>query len=138
MAENPLDPSSATEDRIRLRAYHMWEADGRPDGRHDEYWERARELQGMADSSGAGEMPNPMTQPGEPGAPVVEEAKLQENLGEFPYGSLTDQGDRAEMPVVPDRAETARPAETTQETAQGTAQAASAKKSPSGKPNKKR
>ena len=30
--------------RIRERAYLLWEAEGRPDGRADEYWHRAREL----------------------------------------------------------------------------------------------
>jgi hypothetical protein len=28
---------------IQLRAYLMWEMEGRPDGRADEYWHRARE-----------------------------------------------------------------------------------------------
>jgi len=33
------------EDEIRRRAYELWEADGRPDGRDEEYWHRAeREL----------------------------------------------------------------------------------------------
>ncbi len=31
------------ERRIQLRAYLMWEMEGRPDGRADEYWHRARE-----------------------------------------------------------------------------------------------
>jgi hypothetical protein len=32
------------ERRIRERAYLLWEAEGRPDGRADEYWHRARGL----------------------------------------------------------------------------------------------
>ena len=32
------------EQRIRERAYSMWEADGRPDGRAEQYWNRAQEL----------------------------------------------------------------------------------------------
>lgn len=31
------------EDRIRECAYHMWEASGRPAGRDQEFWYRARE-----------------------------------------------------------------------------------------------
>jgi hypothetical protein len=31
------------ERRIQLLAYLMWESEGRPDGRADEYWHRARE-----------------------------------------------------------------------------------------------
>jgi hypothetical protein len=32
------------EDRIRERAYHLWEASGRPSGREVEFWHRAREM----------------------------------------------------------------------------------------------
>ena len=32
------------EQRIRERAYHLWEVEGRPAGREDEYWNRAQEL----------------------------------------------------------------------------------------------
>jgi hypothetical protein len=32
-----------TEDHIRVRAYHLWEANGRPDGRDLEFWEQARQ-----------------------------------------------------------------------------------------------
>ena len=32
------------ERRIRDRAYLLWEAEGKPDGRADEHWHRAREL----------------------------------------------------------------------------------------------
>jgi hypothetical protein len=31
-------------ERIRARAYELWESDGGPDGRDDEYWEKARTL----------------------------------------------------------------------------------------------
>lgn len=31
------------KDEIRRRAYRIWEAEGRPPGKHDEYWRRARE-----------------------------------------------------------------------------------------------
>lgn len=30
------------EDAIRRRAYRIWEAEGRPPGRYDEHWARAR------------------------------------------------------------------------------------------------
>ncbi len=44
--EKPADgePASHTERRIRDRAHALWEAEGRQDGRADEYWKRAREL----------------------------------------------------------------------------------------------
>ncbi|WP_309086626.1 DUF2934 domain-containing protein [Chelativorans sp.] len=31
-------------ERIRQRAYELWEAEGRQEGRTDEYWKRAEEL----------------------------------------------------------------------------------------------
>ena len=38
----PADSASlVSEDAIRQRAYFMWEADGRPDGKHDHYWAAA-------------------------------------------------------------------------------------------------
>ena len=37
------DVKQDVEQRIRERAYLLWEMEGRPDGREDEYWHRARE-----------------------------------------------------------------------------------------------
>ena len=87
------------EQRIRERAYHLWEADGCPHGRDAEYWERARALLAIEDNPGAGQLPNPMTRPdriGPMGEPI-EEAAIQENYGETP-GRFTDQGDREQVP----------------------------------------
>ena len=36
------EPEKTIEDRVRERAYDLWERDGRPDGRADEYWQQAR------------------------------------------------------------------------------------------------
>jgi hypothetical protein len=90
MTTNPLDDSDeAHQQRIRERAYHLWESEGRPTGRETEYWERARELVGIEESPGAGQIPVREE--------VPEEASIQENLGEFP-GRFTDQGERAATP----------------------------------------
>jgi Protein of unknown function (DUF2934) len=35
---------AALKEKIRDTAYRLWEEDGRPDGRSDEYWHRARQL----------------------------------------------------------------------------------------------
>ena len=32
------------EELIRQRAYLLWDLEGRPEGRDEEYWHRAREL----------------------------------------------------------------------------------------------
>ncbi len=95
--ENPLAPSPEYEQRMRERAYHLWEADGCPCGNADEYWERARELEAMAASAGAGLLP--IKQPD-----VVDEADLQDNLGEFPDRSA-DQGERRQTPSRKSRRE---------------------------------
>ena len=40
---NPLADGDR-EERIRQRAYQLWEEDGAPERRAEEYWHRAREL----------------------------------------------------------------------------------------------
>jgi hypothetical protein len=40
-----IEPMTGTlDDRIRERAYHIWEASGRPSGRDEEFWQRACEM----------------------------------------------------------------------------------------------
>jgi hypothetical protein len=56
MSNNPLEDDPARDARIREVAYHLWEADGCPHHRDLEYWERARELVGMEESRGAGQI----------------------------------------------------------------------------------
>jgi hypothetical protein len=97
MTDSKLEPDPGRDARIRERAYHLWEADGRPHGRDAEYWERAEELTAIEDSRGAGQLPNPLSQNAPIPGVTVEEAQIQENYGEFP-GALTDQGDRAQTP----------------------------------------
>lgn len=97
------------EAAIRKHAERMWREDGSPPGRLDEYLERARELQAMVDHPGVGRLPNPMTahhgeiEPEQP----IEEAELQNNLGEFP-SLLTDQGERLATPMTRKAARRAR------------------------------
>jgi len=98
MARNPLVTDRAREQRVRERAYHLWEADGKPHGRDVEYWERARQLVGMEESAGSGLLPNPQTTPNSPRETGIEEAELQENLGEFP-DRLADQGEVKPTPT---------------------------------------
>ncbi len=46
------------DERVRLRAYHLWEQDGRPHGRNDEYWQFAlRQIQ--EEEQDAAVMPDP-------------------------------------------------------------------------------
>jgi len=93
--ENPLAPPTERQvERQRQRAYHLWLQDGCPDGRADDYWERAGELLAMQDHPDAA-----LISPDQPERP--DEAALQDNLGEFP-DRFTDQGDRRETPMTRD------------------------------------
>lgn len=61
--------SSHREEQIRQRAYELWEAEGRPEGRHYEHWERAaREIEaeegGSADDAEIPEMPEDFPEAG--------------------------------------------------------------------------
>jgi hypothetical protein len=42
--ENNSEPHSEWEQRIRERAYALWDQEGGAPGRADEYWRRAQEL----------------------------------------------------------------------------------------------
>jgi hypothetical protein len=43
------EPEQSFEERVRRRAYELWEEAGRPPGRADDYWRQARvELEGKA------------------------------------------------------------------------------------------
>ncbi len=92
---NPLAPPSAAQiERIRERAYHLWQEDGCPHGRDTEYWIRAEELLAMADyPSGTVPVDTPR------GDEVIDEAELQDNLGEFP-GLQADQGEDQPTPMA--------------------------------------
>jgi hypothetical protein len=104
---NPLSVDPEHEHRVRERAYLLWEADGKPHGHDVEYWERARELIGMEESAGSGLLPNPMAPGASQHVAGVEEAEIQENLGEFP-DRLADQGEVRPTPA-PKRKGRAKP-----------------------------
>jgi hypothetical protein len=104
---NPLSFDPDREQRIRERAYYLWESEGKPHGRDVEYWERARELVGMEESAGSALLPNPMTAPESPRQTGIEEADIQQNLGEFP-DRLADQGE-VQVTPAPRKRSRARP-----------------------------
>lgn len=81
--------------RIEKRARSLWEAEGRPSGKADDYREKARLLIGMEDN------PNAATEPVPRSAAEVRNAEVEpieavENQGEFP--TLTDQGEERTAP----------------------------------------
>lgn len=101
MTHNPLDDDDKEyQHRVSQRAYHLWKSEGELHGHDQEYWERAKELIGMEESAGSGQLPNPMTVPGNDPSrtTIVEESSIQENLGEFP--GRVDQGDEQPYPTA--------------------------------------
>lgn len=86
-----------TNERIRQRAYRLWQEEGGPEGREAIHWEKARELVAIEDNQMATAKPiaQNLGAEGEP----IEDARLQQNYGEFP--TLTDQGE-GEIPHRPD------------------------------------
>jgi hypothetical protein len=96
---NPLATNPDREQRVRERAYHLWEFDGKPHGRDVEYWERARELVGLEESAGNGHLANPQKTPDSRRKTGIHEAAVQDNLGEFP-NRLADQGEVKPTPAT--------------------------------------
>src|SRR3954468_7469400 len=75
-----MDKDNDQESRKRVRAYKIWEQEGRPEGRHDEHWVRAEgelrdegSIPEQASAGTAGASPDAtQTQPGDeapPGTP---------------------------------------------------------------------
>jgi hypothetical protein len=77
----PADPER--EERIRVRAYLLWEADGRPHGRDIEHWERACELTGTAENAG-GLQADPPTEPARPRQGAVRKTAAKAAAGKTP------------------------------------------------------
>ena len=103
MSDNPLDPPPEYAAAVQARAQQLWEADGSPDSAMDDYAERADELLRMEMAGASGQLPNPMTLNERMPGVIVEEASIQENLGEFPGGSsVADQGQWRETPMTRD------------------------------------
>jgi hypothetical protein len=86
------DEFIAWEKRIKDRADRLWEAAGSPDGPRDIFMDEARELLAIE------EVRTPTLDPEKAAEPVVEEAAIQGNLGEFP--TLRDQGDEETYPTI--------------------------------------
>ncbi len=101
MSDNPLDQSPAQKLATRNRAEHMWRTDGSPAGGPEAYYEQADALMRMESAGATGQLDNPMLHPDKIPGVIVDEAILQENLGEFPGGSsVADQGERRETPMT--------------------------------------
>ncbi len=85
------------EERVRARAYRLWQEEGCPEGRADAHWELARELVAIEDNQRLATKPigpagsnNVLPEP-------VEFVVAVENQGEFP--TLTDEGEGHPYPA---------------------------------------
>jgi hypothetical protein len=85
-SESHHDHGPHLEERIRQRAYHLWEAAGKPHGRDHEFWERARELEKVTEGAGS-----PL--------PSAKKAKSPAKTGAS-SGSSTDQGATKTTPAA--------------------------------------
>jgi hypothetical protein len=60
------EPGKTIDDRVRDRAYALWEKDGRPDGRSDEYWRQAKSEVEAEEAEPGNEDPNDATEKHQP------------------------------------------------------------------------
>lgn len=74
-------------ERIRRRAYHIWEREGRPEGREADHWELASEEIAIEDNIGQTLRPNPSRGPDdeavrtEPVEPLASPQAQTESIG---------------------------------------------------------
>ncbi|MDB5569951.1 MAG: hypothetical protein JWN93_1134 [Hyphomicrobiales bacterium] len=88
------------DERIRRRAYRLWQEEGCPEGREAAHWDMASELVAIEESYRDTLKPNPLPEyENNPTTEPVEPIEPMRNLGEFP--TLVDQG---EEETYPDRA----------------------------------
>lgn len=86
------------QERIRKRAYRLWQEEGQPEGQADTHWDKATELVAIEDNQSLAMEPIP--QPGDlsdSGEPI-EQAATMRNLGDFP--TMTDQGEEQTYPSI--------------------------------------
>ena len=96
-SDSPFHYSAEHLKRIRVRAYHLWESEGRPEGQAEAYWQRAEELDAIEHNPPAPKVEDNPNVHHTPEGVLIEEAFLQENLGEFPARS-NDLGDAMPTP----------------------------------------
>jgi Protein of unknown function (DUF2934) len=84
------------EERVRKRAYRLWQDEGCPEGRAEAHWHLARELVAIEDNQKLATKPNPQNQALGPSGEPIEPIEAVENAGEFP--TVTDQGEELAYP----------------------------------------
>lgn len=91
MANSTFD--TTTEDRVRHRAYQLWEQDGAPEGHADEYWDRAlRQIEAEGPDGADGESP--------PQAASFEQSDKRQMESELPQEDSAGRDDPLDSPRV--------------------------------------
>jgi hypothetical protein len=84
------------EQRVRQRAYQLWEQEGRPEGRENDHWDKASELVAIEDNYRLATIPVEKSRNVGPTGEPIEPIQAVENVGELP--TLTDQGEEQAVP----------------------------------------
>lgn len=77
------------EQRIRDRAYHLWEAAGRPHGRDGEFWDRAVHEEHAAAAKPAVVTPVAVARAGKPNKPAAKKAAGRSKTAAAPPPALS-------------------------------------------------
>ena len=81
------DHHNPDHERIARKAHELWEAEGRPEGRHRDHWDAAKEIVALEDSEPSTHLPATTDRE----SPVEERSVAIDNEGEAP--GLTDTGE---------------------------------------------
>jgi hypothetical protein len=95
------------EERVRKRAYQLWEQEGCPPGRELDHWDKASELVAIEENHKLATIPVRQSGAVGPTGEPIEPISAVENAGEFP--TLTDQGEEQTAPKRRNRTVTAAP-----------------------------
>ncbi len=80
------------DEKIRRKAHQLWEAEGRPEGRHESHWTEAREIVALEEGAGQAALKPVEETVSEP----IEPAIAATSHGEVP--GLTDLGEEGGAP----------------------------------------
>jgi hypothetical protein len=97
----------AREERVRQRAYEIWQREGCPEGRAEEHWQMARTEIAMSEDQATATRPAPRARRRPTRPDNVEPIEAVENLGSFP--TMTDQDEEQGAPKRKSRPKLPKP-----------------------------
>ena len=96
--DHPLTTNPARNQRVRERAYHLWEANGKPHGRDIEFWERACAQVAMEETALLDLRTDPQTHPEPARQTRVARSDIENKPGEPPE-QIADRQDAQPTPT---------------------------------------